>query len=98
MERLKEMSGGGGRRRGSRRRKKRKGILEELLSKAIHADDINAYTIVYRDKDMLKEVSLEEFLRLSENFQSIPASRIVYVKRYGNEVYSSSKARVEQEE
>ncbi|GBC73542.1 hypothetical protein HRbin04_00945 [archaeon HR04] len=81
-----------GRRRKMRRRR-RKGMLEELLSKAIHADDINAYTVVYRDKDMLKELSLEEFLRLSENFQSIPASRIVYVKKYGNEVYSSSRAR-----
>lgn len=68
-------------------------MLEELLSKAIHADDISAYTVVYRDRDMLKELSLEEFLKLSENFQSIPASRIVYIKKYGNEVYYSATAK-----
>ncbi|MCS6768184.1 MAG: hypothetical protein RMJ59_05325 [Candidatus Nitrosocaldus sp.] len=76
------------------RRRRRKGMLEELLSKAIHADDINAYTVVYRDKNVLRELSLREFLRLSENFQSIPASRIVYVRRYGKEVYSSSTASI----
>ncbi|MEM0029712.1 MAG: hypothetical protein QW572_06075 [Candidatus Nitrosocaldus sp.] len=79
--------------RRKRRKRRRKGMLEELLSKAIHADDINAYTVVYRDRDMLKELSLEEFLRLSENFQSIPASRIVCIKRYGDEVYYSATAR-----
>lgn len=69
---------------------RRKGMLEELLSRAIHADDVGAYTVVYRDRDMHVEVGLEEFLRLSENFQKIPASRIVSIRRYGREVYSSA--------
>ncbi len=66
----------------------RKGLLEEVISKAIHADDINMYTVCYRDMDRLKDVTLKEFLELSENFQTIPASRIVYVKRGDKILYS----------
>ncbi len=84
------MKRGGGKRS---KRRRRKGMLEELLSKAIYADDASAYTVIYRDRDILKELSLEEFLRLSENFQSIPASRIVCIKRYGTEIYYSARAK-----
>lgn len=65
----------------------RKGKLQEIMSKAIHADDPKLYTVAYRDFDELKEVSLQEFLKLSENFQTIPASRIIYVKRLNEIVY-----------
>ncbi len=66
----------------------RKGLLEEVISKAIYADDINMYTVCYRDMDELKEVTLKEFLELSENFQTIPASRIIYVKRGDKTLYA----------
>ncbi len=66
----------------------RKGLLEEVISKAIYADDINMYTVCYRDMDELKEVTLKEFLELSENFQSIPASRIIYIKRGDKILYA----------
>lgn len=68
----------------------RKGKLQEVLSRALHADDPELYTVAYRDLDQLKEVSLKEFLKLSENFELIPAGRIVYVKRLGEVIYSKT--------
>lgn len=65
----------------------RKGKLQEIISKAIYADDPKLYTITYRDFDEIKETSLTEFLQLSENFQTIPASRIVSVKRLNETIY-----------
>ncbi|HLE35375.1 MAG TPA: DUF504 domain-containing protein, partial [Nitrososphaerales archaeon] len=60
-------------------------------SKAIYADDPKLYTISYRDFDEIKQVSLQEFLKLSEDFQTIPASRIVYIKRSNEIVYKRTK-------
>jgi len=69
----------------------RKGRLQEILSKAVYADDPKLYTIAYRDFNEIKEVSLLEFLKLSQDFQTIPASRIVYVKRLNEIVYRRAK-------
>jgi len=69
----------------------RKGRLQEILSKAIYADDPKLYTISYRDFDEIKQVPLPEFLKLSEDFQTIPASRIVYVKRSNEIIYKQAK-------
>ena len=68
----------------------RKGRLQEILSKAIYADDPKMYTIAYRDFNEIKEVSLPEFLQLSEDFQTIPASRIVSIKRLNETVYKKT--------
>jgi hypothetical protein len=68
----------------------RKGRLQEIISRALYADDRKLYTVAYRDLDELKEIPLEEFLKASENFQVIPASRIVYVKRLDETVYRKS--------
>ena len=68
----------------------RKGRLEEIFSKAVHADDPKLYTVAYRDYDEIKELPLLEFLRVSEDFQTIPASRIVYVRRLNETVYRKS--------
>jgi len=70
----------------------RKGKLQEVMSRALHADDPKLYTVTYRDLDELKEVSLQEFLKLSEDFQTIPASRIVYVKRLSEIVYRKASS------
>src|SRR5215831_4929171 len=59
----------------------RKGLLAEILSKARHYDDSENYRIGYRDYERIVEVTLPEFLTVSENFQRIPASRIYFVKR-----------------
>ncbi|HEV8405251.1 MAG TPA: DUF504 domain-containing protein [Nitrososphaera sp.] len=60
----------------------RKGRLDEIFSKALYADDDAAlYSVSYRDFENIVEVSLPEFVKLSENFQLIPQSRIVFVKK-----------------
>jgi len=71
----------------------RKGLLQEIISKAMYADDINMYIVCYRDMDTLKEVTLKDFLELSENFQLIPANRIVYIKRGDKIIYSKRSNR-----
>ncbi len=71
----------------------RKGKLQEIMSRALHADDPMLYTVTYRDFDELKEVPLQEFLKLSEDFQTIPASRIVYVKKLNEIVYRKTNAK-----
>jgi hypothetical protein len=59
----------------------RKGRLDEIFSKALYADDAALYSVSYRDFENIVEVSLPEFVELSENFQVIPQNRIVLVKK-----------------
>jgi hypothetical protein len=66
---------------------RRKGKLEEIFSKALYADDPSLYSVSYRDFESIAQVSLLEFLDLSENFELIPANRIVIVSRDGKELY-----------
>jgi uncharacterized protein (UPF0248 family) len=70
--------------------KKRKGKLEEILSKAKFYDDIDLYQVSYRDFDNIVSVNLKEFIFLSSNFESIPITRIVEIKKGTNVVYSKS--------
>lgn len=67
----------------------RKGLLAEILSKARHYDDCENYRVGYRNYEQILEVSLSEFLDLSENFEKIPAGRIYFVKRNGLYLYQS---------
>lgn len=69
----------------------RKGKLQEIISKALYADDPKLYSVGYRDFDEIKQVSLQEFLKLSEDFQTVPASRIVYIKRSNEIVYKRAR-------
>ncbi len=69
----------------------RKGKLQEIISRALYADDPKLYSVAYRDFDEIKELSLRDFLKVSEDFQTIPASRIVYVKRLNEIVYERAK-------
>ena len=71
---------------------RRKGRLEEIFSKALYADDPGLYSVSYRDFESIVQVSLLEFLDLSENFELIPANRIVIVSRDGKELYRKSSA------
>ena len=66
---------------------RRKGKLEEILSKALYADNPHLYSISYRDFDSVVELPLLEFLKISENFDVIPASRIIVVSRGIQELY-----------
>ena len=54
----------------------KKGVIEEIFSKARFGAEPESYKIFYRDFEKIKEVTLPEFLEVSENFQTIPASRI----------------------
>ncbi len=64
-----------------------KGQLEEIISKAIYADDPNLYIVKYRDFEKIKEISLPDFIKISINFQIIPASRIVAIVKNNSVLY-----------
>ena len=70
--------------------KKKKGKLEEILSKAKFYDDIDLYQVSYRDFDNIVRVTLKQFIYLSSNFESIPVSRIVEIKKGSDVIYSKS--------
>lgn len=65
----------------------RKGMLDEIFSKALYADDANLYSVSYRDFENISEVSLPDFVEMSENFEVIPQNRIVLVKKGGDILY-----------
>lgn len=68
----------------------KKGRLEEIFSKALHADDPSLYFVSYRDFENIVELPLDEFIKLSENFSLIPASRITKVRRRERTLYTKS--------
>ena len=70
--------------------KRRKGKLEEIISKALYADNPDFYSVSYRDFDSIVEVPLSEFIKVSENFEIIPNTRIVSVRRGNTILYSKS--------
>ena len=73
----------------------RKGKIAEIFSKALHSDNPELYTVGYIDLGEIKKVTLVEFLKASENFQVIPASRIVYIMKENITLYSKIKNRKE---
>jgi len=54
----------------------KKGVINEIFSKARFGNEIETYKIFYRDYEKIKEVTLPEFIKVSENFETIPVSRI----------------------
>lgn len=68
----------------------RKGILQEIFSKALYADNPSTYIVTYRDHENYKRIALDEFILLSENFQLIPASRIISVELHGQILYEKN--------
>jgi uncharacterized protein (UPF0248 family) len=71
----------------------RKGKLEEILSKALYADNPHLYSISYRDFESVVQVPLLEFLKMSENFEVIPTNRIVVVSKGGDVLYKKFSAK-----
>ena len=63
----------------------RKGKLADLFSKALYADNPASYVVGYLDYDTVKEATLPEFIKESNNFEIIPITRIQFVKK-GNRV------------
>jgi len=59
----------------------KKGIIEEIFSKARFSDESNLYMVSFRDFEKIREVTLSEFIKESDNFQKIPISRITKIKK-----------------
>lgn len=59
----------------------KKGKIVEIFSKALYADDPKEYKIFFRDFDSLREMTLPDFVKESEHFQTIPMSRIKLIKK-----------------
>ena len=68
----------------------KKGILEEIISKALYADDASSYLVTYRDYKEYKIITLSDFVLISENFQTIPASRITKIELKGRLLYKKN--------
>jgi hypothetical protein len=73
----------------------RKSIIEEIFSKARFADDPNTYKIFYRDFDRIKETTLDEFIKKSDNFQIIPISRIEEIKKNHRILFEKNSKKIE---
>ncbi|HXV51124.1 MAG TPA: DUF504 domain-containing protein [Nitrosopumilaceae archaeon] len=58
-----------------------KGKIKEIISKAKFGDGMSDYKVLYRDFERLVEVNLDEFLKISDNFEAIPMSRIQSIKK-----------------
>ena len=54
----------------------KKGIIDQIFSKAQFGNEIETYKIFYRDFEKIIETTLLEFIRTSENFETIPVGRI----------------------
>lgn len=76
--------------------RKKKGRLQEILSKAIYADNPHIYTISYRDFDTILSVPLLNFMEISQNFEIIPATRIIQVKREERIMYEKKIAGIKE--
>jgi hypothetical protein len=72
----------------------RKGRLAEIFSKALYADNPNSYTIGFLDYDTIKEITLPEFIKESDNFETIPITRIQYIKKQNRVLFSKVKQKV----
>jgi hypothetical protein len=68
----------------------KKGKITEIFSKALYDDNQELYQVGYVDLGRIRETTLAEFLRLAENFEIIPATRIVYIKRENITLYSKA--------
>ena len=76
----------------------RKGLVAEIFSKALHIDNPDLYTIGYVDLGEIKEIALLEFLKISGNFEVIPASRITYIKKENTILYQKDKGKKESDQ
>lgn len=69
----------------------KKGVIEEIISKAKFADDPKSYRIFFRDFDTIREASLPDFLAESNNFETIPVSRIQMIKKDNTVLFNKIK-------
>lgn len=73
----------------------KKGVIEEIFSKSRFADDAKAYKIFYRDFERLRETTLPEFIKESNNFQTIPITRIEVIKKNHRILFEKNSKKIE---
>lgn len=71
----------------------KKGVIEEIFSKARFSDDVKKYIVQYRDFKKIKETTLSEFIKESNNFQTIPITRIVIIKKNHRILFEKNRQR-----
>ena len=54
----------------------KKGIIEEIFSKARFGNEAKTYKIFYRDFEKIIETTLPKFIKISDNFETIPINGI----------------------
>ena len=59
----------------------KKGIIEEIFSKSRFSDESSLYIVSFRDFEKIREITLPEFIKESDNFQKIPSSRITRIRK-----------------
>ncbi len=72
----------------------KKGKIEEIFSKARFADDPNTYKVFFRDFDTIREVALLDFIIESNNFETIPITRIEMIKKNDKILFEKLKHEV----
>ena len=70
----------------------KKGILDEIFSKARFADEPSIYKVVYRNFNQDRMINLMDFILESNNFQSIPASRIKMIMRKSKIIFQKESS------
>ena len=69
----------------------RKGKLAEIFSKAMYTDNPESYLVGFLDYGSIREVTLPEFIKESNNFETIPITRIQYIKKENTVLFSKSE-------
>ena len=72
----------------------KKGKIKEIFSKARYADEPSTYKVFFRDFDTIREVTLSGFLVESNNFETIPITRIEMIKKDNEVLFEKSKHEV----
>lgn len=73
----------------------KKGVIEEIFSKAKFADNPAKYKIFYRDFERIIETTLPEFIKESDNFQTIPISRIERIERNDTVLFEKKRFEID---
>lgn len=69
----------------------KKGVIEEVFSKAMFSDNPDKYKIFYRDFEDIIVKTLPDFIKESNNFQTIPISRIEKIERNNSILFEKKK-------
>ncbi len=69
----------------------KKGVINEIFSKARFGNEAETYKIFYRDFEKIIEVTLPEFIKVSENFETIPISRIKKITKNNTILFEKKK-------